>query len=137
MGWLYAAIAGTPESGKTTLMRLVANELLRIYGEEKPIYCLSGWPQSVYDIGWAARLEKNTGAHGRNWLNYSSYLLLDEAQLLYWHDNLWSEFFESVELLGTGSFIILYMSYGSPHRGFVGFGGKEHAETLINFAPEQ
>ncbi|KAB8255521.1 hypothetical protein BDV32DRAFT_154198 [Aspergillus pseudonomiae] len=100
MGWLYAAIAGTTESGKTTLMRLVANELLRIYGEEKPIYCLSGWPQSVYDIGWAARLEKNTGAHGRNWLNYSSYLLLDEAQLLYWHDNLWSEFFESVELLG-------------------------------------
>ncbi|GAB1206531.1 hypothetical protein APSETT445_005221 [Aspergillus pseudonomiae] len=81
-------------------MRLVANELLRIYGEEKPIYCLSGWPQSVYDIGWAARLEKNTGAHGRNWLNYSSYLLLDEAQLLYWHDSLWSEFFESVEPLG-------------------------------------
>ncbi|GAB1196932.1 hypothetical protein APSETT444_006212 [Aspergillus pseudonomiae] len=76
------------------------NELLRIYGEEKPIYCLSGWPQSVYDIGWAARLEKNTGAHGRNWLNYSSYLLLDEAQLLYWHDSLWSEFFESVEPLG-------------------------------------
>ncbi|KAE8412341.1 hypothetical protein BDV36DRAFT_300967 [Aspergillus pseudocaelatus] len=130
-------VNGTPASGKTTLMRLVANELLRIYGEEKPIYCLSGWRQSIYDIGWAAHLEKNTGVHGRSWLNYSAYLLLDEAQLLYWDGNLWSEFFKSVEPPGTGPFIILFMSYGSPHRGFVGFGGKEHAETPINFAPEQ
>ena len=35
-------VRGTPASGKTTLMELVANKLLEIYGHERPIHILCG-----------------------------------------------------------------------------------------------
>ena len=36
-------VRGTPASGKTTLMELVANKLLEIYGHERPIHiCMAG-----------------------------------------------------------------------------------------------
>ncbi|EIT74185.1 hypothetical protein F9C07_1849091 [Aspergillus flavus] len=129
-------VNGTPASGKTTLMTLVANELLIRYGKKKPIYSLPGWGTSDTRIGWATYLEQETGVHGRKWLTYPAYLLLDEAQQSLWDENLWTDLFKRLEPV-TGPFIILFMSYGSPHRGFVGFGGEEHARTPINFAPEQ
>ncbi|KAB8228966.1 uncharacterized protein BDW43DRAFT_322502 [Aspergillus alliaceus] len=117
-------VNGTPASGKTR------------YGQATPIHSLTGWDPKISKIGWAAHLEQETGVHGRSWINYRAYLLLDEAQQSYWDHEIWADFFKRIEP-GTSPFIILFMSYGSPHRGFSGFGKEEHVQTLMVFAAEQ
>ncbi|KAF5865905.1 hypothetical protein ETB97_001973 [Aspergillus alliaceus] len=129
-------VNGTPASGKTVLMNLVVNKLLERYGQATPIHSLTGWDPKISKIGWAAHLEQETGVHGRSWINYRAYLLLDEAQQSYWDHEIWADFFKRIEP-GTSPFIILFMSYGSPHRGFLGFGKEEHVQTLMVFAAEQ
>lgn len=131
-------VSGTPASGKTTVMNLMVNKLLEKYGQTIPIHVLSGWDRKTVRsaTGWAVHLEQETGVHGRNWLTYPAYLLLDEAQQSYWDDELWADLFKRIEP-GTSPFIVLFMLYGSPHRGFVGFDGEEHIKTPMVFGAEQ
>ncbi|KAL4782898.1 hypothetical protein BJX76DRAFT_349047 [Aspergillus varians] len=128
-------VNGTPASGKSVLMNLVANTLLERYSQATPIHSLTGWDPKIIKSGWAAHLEQETGVHGRNWITYPAYLLLDEAQQSYWDRELWADFFKRIEP-GTSPFIILFMSYGSPHRGFPGF-DEEHVQTPMVFATKQ
>ncbi|KAL3454962.1 hypothetical protein BJX64DRAFT_273180 [Aspergillus heterothallicus] len=129
-------VNGTPASGKTVLMNLVANTLLERYGQATPIHCVTGWDKEISKSGWAAHLQQETGVHGRSWITYSAYLLLDEAQQSFWDHGLWTDFFKRIEP-GTSPFIILFMSYGSPNRGFPGFNEEEHVQTPMVFATEQ
>ncbi|KAL4936667.1 hypothetical protein BDV06DRAFT_216484 [Aspergillus oleicola] len=129
-------VDGTPASGKTVLMNLVANTLLERHGQATPIHSLTGWDTRISKSGWAAHLEQETGVHGRSWITYPAYLLLDEAQQSYWDHELWADLFKRIEP-GTSPFIILFMSYGLPHRGFPGFDEEEHVQTPVVFATEQ
>lgn len=129
-------VNGTPASGKTVLMNLVANTLLERYGQATPIHSVTGWDKEISKSGWAAHLQQVTGVHGRSWIGYSAYLLLDEAQQSFWDHELWTDFFKRIEP-GTSPFIILFMSYGSPNRGFPGFNKEEHVQTPMVFATEQ
>src|SRR2546423_1747471 len=83
-------VRGTPASGKTTVMQLVANKLLGKYGQTTPIHTLSGWNKNVVKeaTGWNAYLKQETGTGGDKWPTYPAYLLLDEAQQSYWDDQL-------------------------------------------------
>jgi hypothetical protein len=131
-------VRGTPASGKTIVMRLVANKLLKMYSRESPIYILYGWDmEKISKVGWNAYLYQETGVSGNDWLTHRAYLLLDEAQESYGDSELWAAFFKSIERYVDAPFVILFSSYGSPGRGFEGFGGQEHIKTPMVFAPKQ
>jgi hypothetical protein len=131
-------VNGTPASGKTTVMNLVANKLFEKYGQTTPIYTLSGWKLETVcsTTGWSAYLKQETGIEGDRWLTYPAYLLLDEAQQSYWDDQLWADLFKRVEP-GAGPFIILFCSYGSPHRGYAGYDKEKFIKTPMDFGAEQ
>lgn len=121
-------------------MNLVVNQLLENYGKEKPIYVLTDWNESKVDGkgGWGAYLEHETGVHGDKWLTYPAYLIIDEAQVSYWDAALWTDLFKRIERYDSRwPYILLFTSYGSPGRGFVGFSEKTHTQTPLIFAPEQ
>jgi hypothetical protein len=122
-------VRGTPASGKTTVMKLMANKLLEKYGQTTHIHTLSGWNKEGVRgaTGWNAYLKQETGVLGEDWLAYPAYLLLDEAQQSYWDGQLWSDLFKAVEPhLGVSPFVILFSSYGSPGQGFAGYDGEKH-----------
>lgn len=112
-------VSNTLASGKTTVMDLVVNKLLEKYGQTMPIHVLLGWDKENVRgaTGWSAYLKRETDVHDDKWLTYPAYLLLDEAQQSYWDGDLWADLFKRVEP-GASPFIILFTSYGSPHRGF-------------------
>jgi hypothetical protein len=132
-------VRGTPASGKTTLMELMTNKLLEIYGHERPIHILYGWNQKKVQqaAGWNAYLKQETGVRGDHWRSYPAYLLLDEAQQSYWDDELWGALFKSIRPFVGYPFVILFSSYGSPGRGYEGFDGQKHHKTPMVFAAEQ
>jgi hypothetical protein len=132
-------VRGTPASGKTTLMELVANKLLEIYGHERPIHILYGWNQKKVQqaAGWNAYLRQQTGVRGDHWRSYPACLLLDEAQQSYWDDELWAALFKSIRPFTGYPFVILFSSYGSPGRGYEGFDGQKHHKTPMVFAAGQ
>ncbi|BCR92041.1 uncharacterized protein ACHE_70884S [Aspergillus chevalieri] len=131
-------VRGTPASGKTTLMNIVVNQLFENHGKERPIYVLTDWNERMIrgQGGWDAYLEQETGVHGDQWLTYSAYLVIDEAQESYWDGALWADLFKRIEL-DSSPYILLFTSYGSPGRGFVGFNEEKHRKTPLIFAPEQ
>ena len=132
-------VRGTPASGKTTLMQLLANKLLEIYDHTTPIYTLLGWRKEIVHglTGWNAYLEHETGVCGNNWPSYPAYLLLDEAQQSYWDEALWANLFKAIEpVVGASPFIVLFSSYGSPGQGFTGYDEK-YTTTPMSFAAEQ
>ena len=135
----FIQVRGTPASGKTTVMQLMANKLLQMYGHESSIHVLCGWNrQEVRVAGWNAYLWQQTGISGNSWLTHQAYLLLDEAQESYWDSELWAALFKSIQPFVGNPCIILFSSYGSPdNRGYAGFGGPEHTTTPMIFAPAQ
>ena len=137
-GYHIIQVRGTPASGKTTVMQLVANKLLQMHGHEPPVHILTGWDkEEVRAAGWNAYLEKQTGVCGYGWLTHQAYLLLDEAQESYWDGELWAALFKSIQRAVRNPFVILFLSYGSPDRGYAGFDGEKHITTPMVFAPEQ
>lgn len=130
-------VNGTPASGKTTLLNLMANELLAS-DPSTPVYIISGWEKNQVGSAndWAAYLENRTGIHGRSWLTHRGYLFIDEAQQSYWDDQLWADLFKAIEPISQAH-IILFMSYGSPTRGFTGFDQEKYVKTPMNFSPDQ
>jgi hypothetical protein len=131
-------VRGTPASGKTTLMKLVANKLLQEHGHTTPIHTLTSWYRGMANkaTDWNSYLEQKTGVCGNDWLTYPAYLLLDEAQQSCWDDELWSDLFKAVQPLVGYPFIILFSSYGSPGRGYVNF-EERHIPTPMVFAAGQ
>ena len=130
-------VRGTPACGKTTMMRLVANELLARYSGDIPLYVLTGWDKKQVTLagGWNHYLSKATGIRGFSWPTSRAYILLDEAQESYWDTNLWAEFFKDISPFDTGaSRVILFASYGSPDRGNAGFNPEEYCKTPMDFA---
>ncbi|OJJ83793.1 uncharacterized protein ASPGLDRAFT_91495, partial [Aspergillus glaucus CBS 516.65] len=65
-----------------------------------------------------------------------SYLVIDEAQESYWDGSLWADLFKRIDCW-VSPYILLFTSYGSPGRGFVGFNEEKHRKTPLIFAPEQ
>jgi hypothetical protein len=119
------------------VMQLVANKLLRKYGQTIPIHTLSGWNKDEVKeaAGWNAYLKRETGIDGDKWRTYPAYLLLDEAQQSHWDDQLWADLFKAIQRVGS-PFVILFSSYGSPNRGFTGFDEK-HIKTPMFFSANQ
>ncbi|BCR93607.1 uncharacterized protein AKAW2_10653S [Aspergillus luchuensis] len=124
-------VRGTPASGKTTIVNLLANKLLDC-DPNTPLYVMSGWDVDMVTRakGWAGYLEQRTGVHGRSWLTQRGYLLIDEAQQSYWDVALWADLFKAVDP-SSQPYIVLFMSYGSPDRGFSGFERKYMATPMI------
>ena len=119
-------------------MRLVANKLLEMHGQELPIHILYGWDmEKVNKAGWNAYLEQETGVDGTGWLSHQAYLLIDEAQESYRDGELWAALFKSIGPAVGFPFILLFSSYGSPGRGYVGFDEQKHIKTPLHLAPEQ
>ena len=119
-------------------MNIVVNQLFENHGKERPIYVLTDWNERIIrgQGGWDAYLEQETGVHGDQWLTYSAYLVIDEAQESYWDGALWADLFKRIEL-DSSPYILLFTSYGSPGRGFVGFNEEKHRKIPLIFAPEQ
>ena len=94
-------VRGTPASGKTTLMQLVANRLLETLGHEHAVHILTDWAERDVKMegSWKGYLERTTGVRGYQWLNHLAYLLFSEAQAQesYWNGELWAAFFESIK----------------------------------------
>ena len=69
-------VRGTPASGKTTLIQLLANKLLEMYGHTTPIHTLSGWQKEKADAAtdWNEYLRQKTGVRGYYWPTYPAYL---------------------------------------------------------------
>jgi hypothetical protein len=133
-------VRGTPASGKTTVMQLVANKLLEVHGHELPIYVLSGWDKETVQAAgrWDKYLMQQTGVSDASWPNHPACLLLDEAQQSYWDSVLWAEFFKSIDRVNVRSpFVVLFSSYGSPSRGNAGFDQQTHIKTPMIFASDQ
>ncbi|KAK1147474.1 hypothetical protein N8T08_001556 [Aspergillus melleus] len=130
-------VRGTPASGKTTIVHLLANKLLE-RDPETPLYILYGWDQDEVQgaEGWDKYLEQKTGVDGRSWLGKQGYLLIDEAQQSYWDSGLWATLFKAVEPAVSLPYIVLFTSYGSPTRGFSGF-ERKHMPTPMVFAADQ
>ncbi|KAL4781842.1 hypothetical protein BJX76DRAFT_359516 [Aspergillus varians] len=129
-------VNGTPASGKTTIMELMVNKLLNC-DPATPVYIMSGWSRDdVRSYGWAAYLQAKTGIHGRQWLGHQCYLLIDEAQQSYWDDELWADLFKAVDI-ASQAYIVLFMCYGSPTRGFNGFDQGTYVKTPMTFRREQ
>jgi hypothetical protein len=138
-GYHIIVVRGTPASGKTTVMQLVANKLLKMHGHESPIHILYGWDKETVTgaTGWIEYLRQETGVRGDDWPTHPAYLLLDEAQQSYWNDELWGALFKSIRPSVGYPFVILFSSYGSPGRGYEGFNPQKHHKTPMVFAPEQ
>lgn len=104
-------MCGTPASGKITLINLVVNQLLENQGKERPIYVLTDWNERIIrgQGGWDAYLEQETGVHGGQWLTYSAYLVIDEAQESYCDGALWAD------LINVLNLIPVHTSYSSHH----------------------
>jgi hypothetical protein len=132
-------VRGTPASGKTTLMNLVANELLERYGKTTPIHQLAGWKrEEVWEAnGWQGYLQQKTGVKDWTWGNYQAYLLLDEAQESYCCGALWAGLFKGIEPIMGYPFIILFTSYSTPGRGHEGYWGEKYIPVPMSFAPAQ
>jgi len=107
-------INGTPASGKSTLMNLMIRHLLKGKERDKSIYTLMGWPPNDVRLvgGWAKYLENETGVNGLEWIDYSGYLFLDEAQQSYWDERLWAGLFKYITP-NSPCRIVLFTSYGS------------------------
>lgn len=73
-------VRGTPASGKTTLMRLVANKLFEKHGKTTPIHVLTGWKYDELRSNWESYLEKVTGVHGRKYINCIGWLHEEETK---------------------------------------------------------
>jgi ABC-type lipoprotein export system ATPase subunit len=56
------AVTAPPGSGKTHLMRLLANILLRT----RPVYVITGWPQDGIQGGWEDYFISQTGYNGNH-----------------------------------------------------------------------
>jgi len=126
-------VRGTPASGKTTVMNLVVNRLLEKYGKERPVYVLTEWDESTVrgNGAWGAYLDHETGVHGNQSLTCPAYLIIDEAQESYWDGALWADLFRRIEC-HVSPYILLFTSYGSPGRNFVGFNEKKHTKTPLD-----
>jgi hypothetical protein len=131
-------VRGTPASGKTTVMQLVANKLLEKYGQTTPIHTLSGWNKNAVEeaTGWNAYLKQETGVRGDRWPTYPAYLLLDEAQQSRWDSQLWADLFKAIQPVVGSPFVILFSSYGTPNSGFAGF-DEEYFKIPMVFAAGQ
>ncbi|PYI27682.1 hypothetical protein BP00DRAFT_352884 [Aspergillus indologenus CBS 114.80] len=127
-------INGTPASGKTTTMKLMANELLKRY-PDTPLYVLSGWPERQVRAagGWVRYFQEqlNICTSGDELEAYPSFILLDEAQESYWDTDLWVQLFKSIEKTVSVHFV-LFTSYGS---GMIHGGGGQNlpTQTPMNF----
>lgn len=131
-------VRGTPASGKTTLMRLVANKLFETHGKTTPIHVLTGWKYDELRSNWESYLEKVTGVHGRKWLVYSIYLLIGEAQTTYSDSTLWSSFFKNIEPWLGGPRVILFSTYGTPgNTAFEPIDVPEYRAVPMRFGPKQ
>ncbi|PYI23954.1 hypothetical protein BO99DRAFT_418681 [Aspergillus violaceofuscus CBS 115571] len=127
-------INGTPASGKTTTMKLMANELLKRY-PDTPLYILSGWPERQVRAagGWVRYFQQqlNICISGDELEAFPSFILLDEAQESYWDTDLWVQLFKSIEKTVSVHFV-LFTCYGS---GMVHGGGGQNlpTQTPMNF----
>lgn len=86
-------IRGTLASGKTTIMKLVANAFLE-KNPHTPVHIISGWNKKkvAANEGWSHYLKKLTGIYGVKWPTTPAFLLFDECQQSYWDEDLWSWF---------------------------------------------
>jgi predicted AAA+ superfamily ATPase len=101
------AVTAPPGSGKTHLMRLLANVLLRT----RPVYVITGWPQDGIQGGWEDYLIRQTGYNGNYWLSYRAYLLLDEAHQTFWDRHFYKEFLAKIQPKSEPC-VILFASHG-------------------------
>ncbi|PYH86816.1 hypothetical protein BO82DRAFT_379929 [Aspergillus uvarum CBS 121591] len=128
-------VNGTPASGKTTMMNLVANELL-VRPPTTPIYILDGWEEARVEKagGWTLYLKAPVGVPGRSLRNHSCYILVDEAHESYWDKQLWSALFKSCGP-GDAAKIVLFTCYGTAedddHRP------EQYFKTPMTFLPHQ
>ncbi|CEN62326.1 hypothetical protein ASPCAL08963 [Aspergillus calidoustus] len=102
------AVTAPQGSGKTQLMRLLANVLL---AHTKPVHVITGWPQDGIQGGWENYLISQTGYNGNYWLSYEAYLLLDEAQHTYWDQDFHERFFAKIQP-ESAPCVILFASHG-------------------------
>jgi hypothetical protein len=130
-------VRGTPACGKTTIMRLVANELLARYSGDIPLHIITGWNEKrVTQVGnWNSYLSQVTGIEGESWPTSRAYLLLDEAQETYWDSNLWAEFFKDINPYPGVPYVILFASYGPPDQGSAGFNPEKYCKMPMYFPP--
>lgn len=130
-------VRGTPACGKSVLVDLVANELLR--KTEWPVFVLNGWTRwDVESVGWHEYLRKKTGISGSDWPTTKAYLLFDEAQESYWDGTMWASLFKTmIPFFDDCPKIILFASYGFPGRGNAGFDPAKFFKTPVEFGPSQ
>jgi len=133
-------VKGTPACGKTTTMRLVANELLARHSGEKPVHIITGWGREAVEKagGWDDYLMQVTGI-GDSWITRPAYLLFDEAQESYWDTTLWSVFLKGIDpfIAAECPCVISFASYGSPGRGNPGFYKQKYFMIPMTFGPRQ
>ncbi|PYI25965.1 hypothetical protein BP00DRAFT_461387 [Aspergillus indologenus CBS 114.80] len=122
-------VSGTPASGKTTMMNLVANELL-VRHPTTPIYILDGWEEARVESagGWALYLRALVGVPGRSLRNHPCYILVDDAHESYGDKPLWRALFKSCGP-GDAAKIVLFSRDGGPA------GDDEHRPETYRQAP--
>ncbi|KAL4905913.1 hypothetical protein BDW74DRAFT_177609 [Aspergillus multicolor] len=112
-------VNGIPGSGKTTLMHLMVNTLLKKDDKKiLPIHTTTGWDMNnITDAGgWDSYLKLMTGVAGYDWLAKPAFLLIDEAHQLYMDPWTWRDFLGLIDS-SSSSRIVLFTSYGLTHDG--------------------
>jgi len=116
-------VRGTPTSGKSTLAQLLKDYVKRT-SPNTQVYAFS-WlqPEVLEKKGISSSLyyqllnfQTGRPIDTDDWLNMRNMLLIiDEAQVSYQYDNLWTDFIKRIASDGDeGRRVILFSSYGSP-----------------------
>jgi hypothetical protein len=116
-------VRGTPTSGKSTLAQLLQDYVTRI-SPSTQVYAFSCQRLKTLQRGgingslYYQLLNFHTGRpiDARDWLYMTDMLLIiDEAQISYQYENLWTQFIKRIASDGDeGRRVILFSSYGSP-----------------------
>jgi hypothetical protein len=125
-------VRGTPTSGKSTLARLLKDYVMRT-SPNTQVYAFSfQHPEVIEKKGISGSLyyrllnfHTDRPIDADDWLHMRNMLLIiDEAQMSYQYNNLWTDFIKPISSDGDeGRRVILFSSYGSPAETPVMHGG--------------
>lgn len=108
-------IRGTPASGKSVLMGLLASTINATLPSYRVITVSTEWPKTLRTTPeCVGHMNAETGVEYRTLLSSREvFLLWDEAQSTYASSWFWSTFLKDTSNI-TGPYVVLFASYGSP-----------------------
>ncbi|PVG02083.1 hypothetical protein CPB86DRAFT_811970 [Serendipita vermifera] len=101
-------VRGGPASGKSTLMHLLHNHILRQRPEAK-VFFHENWPQEKWPH---VKMDKKMPGYA-HFQGGEHFFLFDDAQTSYWDTRLWLAFKDDVQRFPNSAHVIVFCTYGN------------------------